>query len=125
MTRQIVLVHGRSQQLLDPDRLKRMITAYHEWADRVGALPPFDHPHIYIDMGDENEVVCAYCSTLFRFDPALRPAEARPAGVSGSWAEEGASGPASVPASTTTIPTVIHLARIRSSSSPRRSPERV
>ena len=45
----------------------------------VGALPPFDHPHIYIDMGDENEVVCAYCSTLFRFDPALKPAEARPA----------------------------------------------
>ena len=44
----------------------------------VGALPPFDHPHIYIDMGEENEVVCAYCSTLFRFDPALAPAEARP-----------------------------------------------
>jgi uncharacterized Zn-finger protein len=45
----------------------------------VGALPPFDHPHIYIDMGDENEVVCAYCSTLYRFDPNLkRPGEARP-----------------------------------------------
>jgi uncharacterized Zn-finger protein len=44
----------------------------------VGALPPFDHPHIYIDMGDENEVVCAYCSTLYRFDPNLKPGEARP-----------------------------------------------
>jgi uncharacterized Zn-finger protein len=44
----------------------------------VGALPPFDHPHIYIDMGDENEVVCAYCSTLYRFDPNLEPGEARP-----------------------------------------------
>jgi uncharacterized Zn-finger protein len=44
----------------------------------VGALPPFDHPLIYIDMGDENEVVCAYCSTLYRFDPNLKPGEARP-----------------------------------------------
>jgi len=45
----------------------------------VGALPPFDHPHIYIDMGDETEVVCAYCSTLYRFDPTLGPGEAKPA----------------------------------------------
>lgn len=45
----------------------------------VGALPPFDHPHIYIDMGDATEAVCAYCSTLYRFDPALEPAAASPA----------------------------------------------
>jgi uncharacterized Zn-finger protein len=44
----------------------------------TGALPPFDHPHIYIDMGDERETVCPYCSTLFRFDPALPPGGARP-----------------------------------------------
>ena len=44
----------------------------------VGALPPFDHPHIYIDMGDETEAVCAYCSTLYRFDPGLKPAQSRP-----------------------------------------------
>ena len=44
----------------------------------VGAMPPFDHPHIYIDMGEDNEVVCAYCSTLYRFDPNLKPGEARP-----------------------------------------------
>ena len=44
----------------------------------VGALPPFDHPHIYIDMGDEMEAVCAYCSTLYRFDPSLKPAQSRP-----------------------------------------------
>jgi uncharacterized Zn-finger protein len=45
----------------------------------VGALPPFDHPHIYIDMGAETEAVCAYCSTLYRFDPGLEPAAASPA----------------------------------------------
>jgi len=45
----------------------------------VGAKPPFDHPHIFIDMGDESEVVCPYCSTLYRFDPSLPPSQARPA----------------------------------------------
>lgn len=33
----------------------------------IGALPPFDHPHIFIDMGDESEAVCSYCSTLYRY----------------------------------------------------------
>src|SRR5258708_4254304 len=27
----------------------------------VGALPPFDHPHIFCDMGDDNEFICPYC----------------------------------------------------------------
>lgn len=44
----------------------------------IGATPPFDHPHIYIDMGDDNQVVCGYCSTLYRFNPDLKPDEARP-----------------------------------------------
>jgi len=45
----------------------------------VGAKPPFDHPHVFLDMGDENEIVCPYCSTLFRYDPSLEPSAARPA----------------------------------------------
>jgi uncharacterized Zn-finger protein len=45
----------------------------------VGALPPFDHPHVFLDMGDASEIVCPYCSTLYRFDPTLDPAAARPA----------------------------------------------
>jgi uncharacterized Zn-finger protein len=44
----------------------------------VGATPPFDHPHIFCDMGDDNEIICSYCSTLFRFDPTLDPHAARP-----------------------------------------------
>ena len=32
--------------------------------------PPQDHPHIYLKMGDASEIVCPYCSTLFRFDPS-------------------------------------------------------
>jgi uncharacterized Zn-finger protein len=45
----------------------------------VGASPPFDHPHVFCDMGDDAEYVCPYCSTLYRHNPALAPNEARPA----------------------------------------------
>ena len=37
----------------------------------VGALPPFDHPHIFIDMGRESDIVCSYCSTRFVHAPGL------------------------------------------------------
>ena len=37
----------------------------------VGALPPFDHPHIFIDMGRETDIVCSYCSTRFVYEPTL------------------------------------------------------
>ena len=45
----------------------------------IGATPPFDHPHIFIDMGSDTETVCSYCSTLFKYDPSLKAYEARPA----------------------------------------------
>jgi uncharacterized Zn-finger protein len=44
----------------------------------VGEKPPFDHPHVFLDMGDADEIICPYCSTLFRFDPGLDPHGARP-----------------------------------------------
>ena len=44
----------------------------------VGAKPPLDHPHVYLDMGDENEIICPYCSTLYQRDPTLDPHDARP-----------------------------------------------
>ncbi|MCY4038602.1 MAG: zinc-finger domain-containing protein, partial [Hyphomicrobiales bacterium] len=28
----------------------------------IGASPPFDHPHIFLDMGDDDQIVCPYCS---------------------------------------------------------------
>ncbi|MEX1153955.1 zinc-finger domain-containing protein [Parvibaculum sp.] len=45
----------------------------------IGANPPFDHPHIWLDMGADSEIVCPYCSTLYRFDAGLKPDESRPA----------------------------------------------
>jgi uncharacterized Zn-finger protein len=46
----------------------------------MGARPPFDHPHVFLDMGDDEEVICSYCSTLFRHDRALHGAETQPPG---------------------------------------------
>ena len=46
----------------------------------VGANPPFDHPHVFLDMGSDGEKICPYCSTLYRFSAALKPTETRPAG---------------------------------------------
>jgi uncharacterized Zn-finger protein len=45
----------------------------------VGAKPPFDHPHVYCDMGGDAEHICPYCSTLYRHDPKLAANQARPA----------------------------------------------
>ncbi|MFD0915578.1 zinc-finger domain-containing protein [Pseudahrensia aquimaris] len=44
----------------------------------VGATQPYDHPHVYLDMGDEGEKVCPYCSTLYVFDKALGASESVP-----------------------------------------------
>ena len=44
----------------------------------IGATPPFDHPHVFIDMGGDDDILCSYCSTRFVYDPALQEHEARP-----------------------------------------------
>ena len=45
----------------------------------IGEKPPQDHPHIYLTVGDTGEIICPYCSTLFRYDPSLGEHEADPA----------------------------------------------
>jgi hypothetical protein len=37
----------------------------------TGASPPFDHPHIFIDMGSDGEAICSYCSTRFIYADEL------------------------------------------------------
>ncbi|MEL6375091.1 MAG: zinc-finger domain-containing protein [Pseudomonadota bacterium] len=44
----------------------------------MGARPPFDHPHVFLDMGGDDQVVCGYCSTLFIYDPRLAPDQTDP-----------------------------------------------
>jgi len=39
--------------------------------DCIGLLPPHDHPHVYLNMGEQTDIQCPYCSTRYRFNPAL------------------------------------------------------
>jgi len=43
-----------------------------------GASEPHDHPHVYLDMGKEIEIVCPYCSTLFRHSAKLKSNQSEP-----------------------------------------------
>ncbi|MEM7461106.1 MAG: zinc-finger domain-containing protein [Pseudomonadota bacterium] len=45
-----------------------------------GASAPYDHPHVYLDMGSDSEIVCPYCSTLFRYNSNLASTETSPEG---------------------------------------------
>ena len=44
----------------------------------IGVSPPQDHPHVYINMGEADTILCPYCATRFRFDPRLTPLDADP-----------------------------------------------
>ena len=45
----------------------------------IGERPPFDHPHIFIDMGADDDAICGYCGTHFRYRPSLGAGRAEPA----------------------------------------------
>ena len=58
----------------------------------IGVSPPHDHPHIYLNMGEQGTILCPYCATLFRFDSRLGPLEADPPDslfATGDEAQEG------------------------------------
>jgi uncharacterized Zn-finger protein len=44
----------------------------------IGVSPPQDHPHVYINMGEADTILCLYCATPFRFDPRLTASDADP-----------------------------------------------
>ena len=45
----------------------------------IGASPPQDHPHIYLEIGgQETTILCPYCATQFRFDQDRDPFDADP-----------------------------------------------
>ena len=47
----------------------------------MGARPPYDHPHVFLDMGQDTQVLCPYCSTLYLHDPRLGETESDPKGA--------------------------------------------
>ena len=46
----------------------------------MGARAPQDHPHVYLDMGQDSQILCPYCSTLYVHDPRLATDESDPKG---------------------------------------------
>lgn len=45
-----------------------------------GASAPYDHPHVFLDMGSDTEIVCPYCSTVYRYSAELKADETNPEG---------------------------------------------
>ncbi|MFK7902329.1 MAG: zinc-finger domain-containing protein [Nitratireductor sp.] len=45
-----------------------------------GASAPHDHPHVFLDMGADTQIVCPYCSTLYTFSADLSADQTEPAG---------------------------------------------
>ena len=37
----------------------------------MGVLPPHDHPHVYLNMTEQAEILCPYCSTLYVYTRGL------------------------------------------------------
>ena len=46
----------------------------------VGARAPHDHPHVYLDMGTDSQILCPYCSTLYVHDGRLATDASEPKG---------------------------------------------
>lgn len=36
-----------------------------------GVSEPFDHPHVFLDMGIRELIICPYCSTAYHYKRAL------------------------------------------------------
>jgi uncharacterized Zn-finger protein len=45
----------------------------------IGAKPPYDHPHVFMDMGQADEIICPYCSTLYIYNKSLTAGTSAPA----------------------------------------------
>ena len=46
----------------------------------IGASAPHDHPHIFLDMGQDSNIICPYCSTVYKYDPSFTATQTVPEG---------------------------------------------
>jgi uncharacterized Zn-finger protein len=46
----------------------------------LGATPPLDHPHVYLEIGASGRVSCPYCATLYVYDQSLEADKTDPPG---------------------------------------------
>jgi len=61
------------------DGVDRIKVGVHE-LNCMGARTPFDHPHVFLDMGQEHEILCPYCSTVYQYDSNLETSDSVPPG---------------------------------------------
>jgi len=47
----------------------------------MGARDPYDHPHVFLDMGADDQILCPYCSTLYVHDKRLSADDSDPKGA--------------------------------------------
>lgn len=72
------MAHGHTPRFHNNNGIARIAVGAREFLC-MGALPPHDHPHVYLDMGSELEIVCPYCSTHYVFEKNLPHGGADPA----------------------------------------------
>ena len=46
----------------------------------IGASAPYDHPHIFLDMGQDTNIICPYSSTVYKYDPSFTATQTVPEG---------------------------------------------
>ena len=71
------MAHGSTPHFHNTEGLRQIEIGSKEF-QCVGALPPFDHPHVFLDMGKDSEIVCPYCSTHYVFSSRLAAGTSNP-----------------------------------------------
>jgi uncharacterized Zn-finger protein len=61
-----IMAQAETPKISNDDGAPEVFVSVKEF-ECIGAEPPYDHPHVYLDMGSEDEIICPYCSTRFRF----------------------------------------------------------
>lgn len=68
--------HGRARFIND-NGVEAITIGVKEF-ECMGASKPHDHPHIYLDMGQDVKIRCPYCGTLFLYNGDLQAQDAMP-----------------------------------------------
>jgi uncharacterized Zn-finger protein len=67
-----IMHEGRYRQLQNDRAVPEIRIGMREF-NCIGASPPHDHPHVYINMGDHDTILCPYCATRYTYDARLAP----------------------------------------------------
>jgi uncharacterized Zn-finger protein len=73
------MAHHLVPHFINDKGVERIKIGVHEF-QCMGASPPYDHPHVFLDMGSDTQIVCPYCSTLFIHAPDIAAEDSDPPG---------------------------------------------